>query len=136
MIEKISSFRRPIRTRATAAKMLLALVGCGDGVSGSGGCPGLVTVTAGSGTTPEFGWSPSCEARMLVVEDPSVAQGQGRTWQFTGVFRPPIRYGVLPVGAGEIIPAEPLVVGTRYLVTVFREGETFPREVGSASFTP
>jgi hypothetical protein len=126
-------FQHPTRTWATAAAMLLALVGCGS-ITAEGGfppdaCSGSVTVTVGSGTTPEFSWSPSCGVGQLIVSGPT-----GQNW-WAGPFRPPVRYGVLPAGAEESSPAEPLVVGKTYKLTLF-DGTIFDHQVGSASFTP
>jgi hypothetical protein len=126
-------FQHLTRTRATAAAMLLALVGCGGITETSDtpdACRGSVTATVGSGTTPEFSWSPSCGVGTLIVDGPT---GQQNWW--AGPFQPPVRYGVLSAGATESIPAQPLVVGKTYTVTLF-ERSLFDKPVGSASFTP
>ena len=129
-------FQHPTRTLATTAAMLLALVGCritdwNQSNDIPNACRGPVTVTVGSGTTPEFNWSPSCGVSLMTVADPT---GQQSWW--AGPFQPPVRYGVLPAGAEESIPAQPLVVGKTYTVTLFGEQGLFGTPLGSAKFTP
>jgi hypothetical protein len=93
--------------------------GCSE-AEGPGDCSGDVELEVGEGSTPIFTWSPVCEVAALVVQSPaeavwSIHSGVGRN-----ALVPPVRYGELPPGGIEEIPAQPLQPGFGYFVRVFR----------------
>jgi hypothetical protein len=81
--------------------------------------PGGVTVSVSGGMAPTFSWTPDSAIGRLVVE-----QGDKELWgtetEGTNTYRSPIRYGVHPPDALEDVPADPLVVGQTYKVSLFR----------------
>lgn len=102
----------------TAAVVRLA-TGC-SGAEGPGDCSGDVELQVAEGSTPTFTWSPVCEVAALDVRSPgdamwSVHSGVGRN-----ALLPPVRYGEVPPGGIEEIPAKPLQPGFGYFVRVFR----------------
>src|SRR5512145_2129157 len=80
---------------------------------------GGVTVSVSGGMAPTFSWTPDSAIGRLVVE-----QGDKELWgtetEGTNTYRSPIRYGVHPPEALEDVPADPLVVGQTYKVSLFR----------------
>ncbi|MGH7490998.1 MAG: DUF5916 domain-containing protein [bacterium] len=98
-----------------------------------------LTITVSSGMAPTFSWAPDSAIGRLVVE-----QGDKELWgtetEGTNTYHSPIRYGVHPPDALEDVPADPLVVGETYKVSLFRwirftEPESL-QFVGAQDFTP
>ncbi|MCL4703507.1 carbohydrate binding family 9 domain-containing protein [bacterium] len=98
-----------------------------------------VTISISSGMAPTFSWAPDIPIGRLVVE-----QGEKELWgtetEGTDTYRSPIRYGVHPPDALEDVPADPLVAGETYTVSLFRwirfaEPESL-EFVGSQEFSP
>jgi hypothetical protein len=121
------------------------LAACGDGPSGprpAALCDGPVTVTVGSGTTPEFTWTPACRVEFLTVEN--VSDGTIMWVVLADPFTeraivPPVRYGVVPADAIDLSfgMSLDLQAGTRYALTLTISG--FPGgdvDVGRAEFVP
>jgi hypothetical protein len=115
---------------------LISGSGCSDAADPSA-CLDL-PVSVGSGTTPEFSWSPACHIYSLTVSGPDAG------WLVSGgnvlqdVISSPVRYGVVPGGAVEDSPAQPLHAGVTYGVRLDRRnrvggGVTL---VAERSFTP
>jgi hypothetical protein len=116
---------RPRHRLTTAlAGVLLAVVACGDDSTGPGPnlCRGGVGLTVDPTPTPDFTWTPVCGVQLLLVEELDVAANQAVRWRIFGdALLPPIRYAVLPNGGIEAQPAQPLIVGHTYRVTVHRD---------------
>ena len=78
-----------------------------------------VTIAVSGGMAPTFSWTPDSTIGRLVVE-----QGDRELWgtetEGTNTYRSPIRYGVHPPEALEDVPADPLVAGETYTVSVYR----------------
>jgi Domain of unknown function (DUF5916) len=100
---------------------------------------GGIKISVSSGMAPTFSWSPDSVAiGRLVVE-----QGEQEVWgsetEGTNTYRSPIRYGVHPPDATEPEPANPLVAGQTYKVSLFRwinvQNDEF-QLVGEQEFTP
>jgi hypothetical protein len=76
-------------------------------------------LTATSGTTPRFDWSPGCLAYRLTVLGP----GGAVVWQVQGdagnTMGSGIRYGVVPAGATESQAAAAIVSGQPHQVGLF-----------------
>ncbi len=120
-----------------------ALTSCSDSTDpGSLPVCGVgVTLTASSGTTPTFNWNPACRVGFLSVEE----IGGSDLWSIVGVnmtnaIAPGVTYGLVPEGAVQGGPLEPLSLGTTYLVgivVVEPEGQDENFEiVATAMFTP
>jgi hypothetical protein len=128
------------------AALLAASAGaCGDDSTGPdrlAACSDAVTVAVGPGTTPDISWTPRCGAALLAVEEVGASSGLEIKWHvlaLESLLEPPIRYGVAPDGAVDIIalPPTPLVSGRTYRVTVHGRGAGLSFvELGSATFTP
>lgn len=108
-----------MHTRVAAAGLAMSIItgACGDGKNPTGittPCTGNVTVSVSSGTTPVFTWTPQCVIDHLLVEP--TASGIGDRWSFTGNATSPVTYGVLPAGAHQTGPAQPLFSGSEYRV--------------------
>ena len=100
-----------------------------------------VTLTVSSGTTPTFDWNPACRVGFLSVEE----IGGSDLWSIFGVnmtnaIAPGVTYGLVPEGAVQAAPPEPLSPGTTYqvgIVVVEPEGQDENFEiVATATFTP
>ncbi len=120
-----------------------ALTSCSDSTDpGSLPVCGVgVTLTVSSGTTPTFDWNPACRVGFLNVE----ATGGSDRWGIMGVnmtnaIAPGVTYGLVPEGAVQAAPPEPLSPGTTYqvgIVVVEPEGQDENFEiVATATFTP
>ena len=97
-----------------------------------------VTITASSGLTPTFSWTPNCRTDQVWVQavlPPSA--GSGMQWIIAaktagkGVAAP-IRYGDVPIDMEEVLPTTPLQSGATYRVFVAGGGA----EIGQAEFKP
>src|ERR1051326_2135370 len=64
------------------------------------GCRDNVTLSISSGTIPTFDWTPRCPVNRVIVDDVNAAPGTTATvWTLSsssGVFGPPLQYGVAP----------------------------------------
>jgi hypothetical protein len=97
-------------------------------------CSGNVQVTAASGTTPVFDWSPRCGVWGVTV----LAPGNVLEWSIfmtdlQKTMLPPIQYGSTPPGAFARSGANQLSPGTMYTITITATGG---RQVGTLNFTP
>ena len=109
------------RSALVALAAAISASACGDAVSPV--CPGdIVTVTASSGTTPEFTWTPACPVAQLDVDD--MTQGGVNVWRISGqgtnAIAPGLRYGETPTGVVQLRAPDPLVAGREYRLTVLR----------------
>jgi hypothetical protein len=121
---------------ALAGSLLVALA-CADDSIGPGlnVCRGGVGLNVDPTPTPDFTWTPVCGVQLLLVEELSVPPGQAVRWRIFGdALLPPIRYGILPNGGIEAQPAQPLVVGHTYRVTVHRDEGGSTIESGMVTF--
>jgi hypothetical protein len=87
---------------------------------------------------PTFSWTPDSAIGRLVVEQ-GEKEGWGSETEGTNTYRSPIRYGVHPPDAIEPEPANPLVAGQTYKVSLFRWIDVATDEfqlVGAQEFTP
>ena len=132
-----------LRRHAAIAACLGPIAACdaGQGPSRLAECPSLVTVTAGTGTTPSLSWTPTCRASEIIVDPNSdfVDYWVVRTAADTNGLIPPARYGTTPSGASTLVPAVTLQAGSQYRVRVLRAtgDTTAPFEViGATFFTP
>jgi hypothetical protein len=100
-----------------------------------------VTLSVGSGTTPEFSWAPECGVASLSVDETEPATDFRRRWEVSAsrsALHPPVRYGTPPNGSSDIIvvPPAPLEAGHTYRVTVYVRVLFENSVLGSATFTP
>ena len=114
-----------MRMRLFGLMVCAPLVACGDDATGANDdpidCgPEVTQVDVAVTTTSSdvvFDWSPRCRVAILIVEE-----GAGDVWligdEDANVVEPPVTYGEAPAGL-EIYPAEPLVAGTEYDVTLW-----------------
>ncbi len=100
-----------------------------------------VNLTVSSGTTPTFDWNPECRVGFLSVQE----TGDTDLWSIfavnmTNAIAPGVTYGLVPEGAVQDGPLEPLSPGTTYFmgIVVFEpEGQDENFEiVATAMFTP
>jgi hypothetical protein len=110
----------PFLRLAIILALTLAAGSCKSGTEPVGPCNTVVAVAATASATPEITWDPACGVVRVRV---SVAVTDGATlWSIgsnaSDVY-PPIRYGVVPAGAVEVVAAEPLPPGTRPHVTLY-----------------
>ncbi|MCI0694769.1 carbohydrate binding family 9 domain-containing protein [candidate division KSB1 bacterium] len=98
----------------------------------------MVKISVSSGMAPTFSWTPDIPIGRLVVED-AEKELWGTETEGTDTYRSPIRYGVHPPDAIEPEPANPLVAGQTYKVSLFRWINVANDEfqlVGAQEFTP
>lgn len=102
----------------------------------------FVTIAVGAGTTPEISWTPDCGVWSLTIDEMLAPPSDRRRWEVNAgakaLLRPPIRYGIPPNGALDMVrvgPA-PLEPGHTYTVTVFIKPLFEFSVIGSATFTP
>jgi hypothetical protein len=130
-----------MRTGHTAAiACCLLLGGCGtDPNAFHLGCQHISSMQVGPGLTPLIDWSPNCGVAGLTVyaaQDPVPGQDPSPTFPGTNltpgpivwalynpdstgnILEPSVRYGKVPAGIVAWVPAEPLVSGRDYLVSV------------------
>jgi hypothetical protein len=89
-------------------------------------CSESVTLTASTSLPATFSWTPNCLIDHLLVEEP-LAPSVGAfhfLWQIVARSEgqgaaSPLRYGRVPSGMQELIPAEPLLTGHSYWVRVY-----------------
>jgi hypothetical protein len=137
--------RREWVNRLIASAGITIIVGChgfGDLPSSTSkiGCRDNVTVTVSSGITPTIDWTPSCPVNRVTVDVVNGAPGSIATvWDISsssGVFGPPLTYGVAPAEAdGQDAPVA-LVPGRTYQVIVYYVGAEISYGGGQATFTP
>jgi hypothetical protein len=103
-------------------------------------CTQEVVLRVGEGTTPSFSWTPACKLFFLLVEP---AQGGEDLWSIItpggNRLGPPVRYGIIPPDAEELVAPRPLLRGTTYNVVVFRHtgpGDDDGIQIGIIAFTP
>ena len=75
-----------------------------------------VSIIISPGTTPTFSWEPPDPVSWLTVEG---ARGEDQwfvTTDSTNAIVPPVRYGDVPGGARELVPARALIAGSTYQV--------------------
>lgn len=129
--------------RAAAALSIALIAGNGCSTQGPNlpACTGPVTVTATSGTSPTFSWTPACQLEGLTVALP----GPGAiVWSVaspnqTNSIAPSVRYGRTPAGATLVTGATALSAGSSYGVTLFVFDDGHGGSVqaaGSLTFVP
>lgn len=93
-------------------------------------------ITVSEGLHPVITWTPPDAFELHVYEGAEDGDGLGALWtarmggDFANTLQSPVTYGVPPEGS-EVRPAEPLVRGQTYSVTVFR---TDPKGSGDGFF--
>jgi hypothetical protein len=125
--------------------LLAGAMAC-DGDDGPSGpedlpeCSGPVTVTATTGPTPTFSWTPRCRVLGLIVE---TAESGHDHWLILtpseNALVPPVTFGDVPARAEETTPPEPLEADTAYNVGVWRwigPGHDDGEVIGFQTFTP
>lgn len=132
------------RDLVLAAAVLGSLPGCSGGDAfAPPACTAPVDLLVGPGIAPTFEW-PGCGAAGLGVE---ALDGSGEVmWSVLTVgtqntLTSPVRYGERPASPPVLTdPAEPLVAGSRYLVTLFTAeagaGGPTLSEIASQEFVP
>lgn len=113
--------QRPKMRLALLVIGFLGLAECGNLTGRDGPC--TPTITASSGTTPQFSWSPSCKIQALSVVSGSACDSRFECWAIESVdngISPPVRYGTVPSTAGERFAPIALQVGHEYLVRLER----------------
>jgi hypothetical protein len=119
------------------AGLLLAGLACADESTGPelNVCRGGVTMTVDPTPTPDFTWVPACGVQLLLVEEVDVPAGQAVRWRVFGdALLPPVHYDVVPNGGIEAQPAQPLIVGHTYRVTVHRDEGSSMIQSGMVTF--
>ena len=100
-------------------------------------CGSDVELSITAGDTPTFSWTPTCRVSALLVQRSS---DLANLWyiQPAGALgiEPGVVYGVVPSGATQDAPAEPLDTGVSYRVLVARGHGGAQVVAGSKSFTP
>ena len=123
---------------AATCSSVVAICACSDGSVTAPtpvACTGDVSVQAASGAVPTFTWRPACKAFALLVEEGAHDRWYVRA-QPEGIA-PSVRYGVVPVGAVEKSPADPLRSGGSYDFVLFRgTSESDMVMIGHVAFTP
>lgn len=98
-------------------------------------CTGNVTLSVSSGTTPTFTWTPACNVFAVLVE--GVAGDTWYVFKNGGGIAPGVRYGVLPQGAIQLDPTEPLLTGKTYDAILFSgTTENNMQLIALRTFTP
>lgn len=126
------------RTAAASAALLLFALGCSgtDNPAPLTECQGPVTVSVGSGDTPDISWTPRCTAAQVYVGQSS---GFLNYWfdgsaDSSNSIQPPAHYGHPPGELGTF----PLPEGGTYVAHVVRAtgDSTAPfEEIGSLQFS-
>lgn len=130
------------RKYVIALCVIAALTSCSDSIDPESlpVCGVGVTLTVSSGTTPTFDWNPSCRVGFLSVEETSGSD----LWSIFGVnmtnaIAPGVTYGLVPEGAVQSVPPEPLSPGTTYQMAIIifePEGQDENFEIiATATFT-
>ena len=120
------------------AVFALTFTGCSaDSPSGPPApCVGEVQISVGSGTTPSFGWSPTCGAGLLRVTYYGPDGLPNAMWTIAaadGLIAPDVRFGQIPAGAVETMPVQVLTEGKEYVVAIYApDGAVHAR----ATFSP
>jgi len=128
---------------SASAVLFIVAVGCSstDSPVDLPDCQGPVTVSVGSGTTPDISWTPRCMAGQVIVSA-SMNTGFVTFWvgtsaDSTNSLRPPVRYGI-PHNP-DALPTQPLAAGGAYTAHVLRAtgDSAAPFEaIGAMDFTP
>lgn len=72
-----------------------------------------VRIIATTGATPEISWDPACGiGRLRISEDRTDGATLWSIGSNEGKLYPPVRYGVVPEGVVEVVPAATLQTGT------------------------
>jgi len=115
---------------------------CNDSTSPPPECANaLVQVSASTGATPTFSWSPACRLYFLKVEYLGAGTAEWAVMSDSvNVIGSPVQFGVVPMGArllvGTLTSLQP---GTPYVVSVFTWTGPGPQQgvlIGSTGFTP
>jgi hypothetical protein len=127
------------RLAATVGILLVVLnAACADPGPSLADCSAAVAVTVSAGTQPTFSWTPACQVEALTValQDRDVIVWGAVSPNQTNTIGSPVPYGSTPPGAAATANRiEPLVTGTTYEVTIFREDDGgIIRAVGAAIF--
>lgn len=101
------------------------------------------TIAVGSGTTPQFSWSPACKIQRLAVFSGSGCSPRFDCWQIESLndneIPSPVRYGTVPSTARQLSTPVALQSGVEYVVRLERyedfDGRTLI-QVASRPFTP
>ena len=135
---------------AVGCSMLAGIMSCSHDTisepSPLSACNTNVSISVSAGTTPTFTWTPTCGVLALLVEEAG-GLDQWFVWGQTEGIGPGLRYGVLPAGARQDLPAVPLQAGVMHFVGVFRgssgedprmwsDEEAARRLIGQVTFTP
>ena len=95
---------------------LLALAACAGAACGSTdpstGCEGPLQLTTSSGPTPTIDWNPDCRADELAVYEVTTGHTLWAPHRAAQGIASPVTYGTVPLGITELLPAEPLALGT------------------------
>lgn len=134
--QKLMSWYLPLARKGALAGIFFLLAG--QTLAQTEVPPGGIKISVSAGLAPTFSWAPDSAIGRLVVE-----QSENELWgsetEGTNTYRSPIRYGVHPSDAIEPEPANPLVAGQTYKVSLFRwinvQNDEF-QLVGSQEFTP
>lgn len=134
--------------RAVAGLACAASLGCGADASTAPTNQDIPTdfaISVSSGTTPTFSWSESDVESLTVTDMDSNTLTQQESWDIwaqatNGIIGSPVRYGVMPAGAGCFLGVSsddcptphPLIHGHRYLVVMTTTGV----KIGAKLFTP
>ncbi len=134
--------RTNIRSRLLAATLPALALACGGGSTEPlAECTiEPIELSVAGGTRPWISWDPPCRLGYLTVQrplPPSLGSlGVEPQWTIRSDGRaiaPPVRYGVAPRGATELVTPRQLVGGVSYSVVVDRNGGGV---LGSGIFTP
>jgi hypothetical protein len=117
----------PHYKRAIKCTLAAILAGC---TLTEAECPDAVTVRFENVGNGRFTWEADCIVNDLNVER---AHDTHMVWSAHGRLRPPITYGVAERGMSASDP-EPLVLGERYRVVLWKEARSSTRMVASVEF--
>ncbi len=119
--------------------------GTTSGTTGGTSSIGTITITVGSGTTPQYSWTGGGVAYVAVSH---IYDRSNPVWSivsmsdmgiFTNLITSPVRHGTVPAGFAETANTAPvLTAGVEYevLVTRFQSGSTRIEAQGTKTFIP
>ena len=109
-----------MRRALFAAIAMFLLAGCSDGPSEPEMCPAEITaqVVIAGDAPPEFRWAPDCPINHISVTTEARDQVMWYLSAPAGGFSSGVVYGSTPRGAIQIVPAEPLVAGESYFLSL------------------
>lgn len=129
------------RLRVGAAMLvLMGTVSCGGDSTGPDQCSANVTlqINAFPDRGPRFEWVPSCLISELVVFEEGTGQEMWSVFSSGGsepnTIRSGVVYGTVPDDADESAPAQPLVPGTTYRVTMSATNNGSVDAIGTRTF--